>query len=121
MFPAQLEPVRQEKHSSSAVEVIACFGQVRKIWLQLAWPDSAGAFIFITRLTDVSGAAGARSPRVGIGSHLYLWRSQNFCSEAVCYSEMMTRKIERNQLGRDYKSFTVQVKPRARQRGGVKR
>lgn len=61
----------------------------------------------------------ARLPRVGIGSHLYLWRSQNFCSEAVCYSEMMTRKIERNQLGRDYKSFTVQVKPRARQRGGL--
>eukprot|EP00066_Takifugu_rubripes_P013261 XP_011602527.1 PREDICTED: BAI1-associated protein 3 [Takifugu rubripes] len=81
----KLEPVGQEKHSSSAVEVIACFGQVRKIWLQLAWPDSAGAFIFITRLTD------------------------NFCSEAVCYSEMMTRKIERNQLGRDYKSFMVQL------------
>uniref|UniRef100_H3C752 BAI1 associated protein 3 n=1 Tax=Tetraodon nigroviridis TaxID=99883 RepID=H3C752_TETNG len=81
----KLEPVQQEKHSSSAVEVAACFGQVRKIWLQLAWPDSAGAFIFITRLTD------------------------NFCSEAVCYSEMMTRRIERNQLGRDYKSFTVQL------------
>lgn len=36
---------------------------------------------------------------------------QNFCSEAVCYSEMITRKIERNQLGRDHKNFTVQVKP----------
>uniref|UniRef100_A0A8C5EGU1 BAI1 associated protein 3 n=1 Tax=Gouania willdenowi TaxID=441366 RepID=A0A8C5EGU1_GOUWI len=42
------------KHSSSAVEVTACFSQVREIWLQLAWPDSAGAFIFVTRLTDVS-------------------------------------------------------------------
>ncbi|XP_035472103.2 BAI1-associated protein 3 [Scophthalmus maximus] len=81
----QLEPVQQAKHSSSAVEVTTCFGQVREIWLQLAWPDSAGAFIFVTRLTD------------------------NFCSEAVCYSEMMTRKIERNQLGRDHKSFTVQL------------
>lgn len=65
VFPAQLEPVGQEKHSSSAVEVIACFGQVRKIWLQLAWPDSAGAFIFITRLTDVSGTAGARTSAAG--------------------------------------------------------
>ncbi|KAK5855875.1 hypothetical protein PBY51_007512 [Eleginops maclovinus] len=80
-----LEPVLQAKHSSSAVEVTTCFSQVRQIWLQLAWPDSAGAFIFVTRLTD------------------------NFCSEAVCYSEMMTRKIERNQQGRDYKSFTVQL------------
>ncbi|TKS92150.1 BAI1-associated protein 3 [Collichthys lucidus] len=81
----KLEPVHQAKHSSSAVEVTACLSQVREIWLQLAWPDSAGAFIFITRLTD------------------------NFCSEAVCYSEMITRKIERNQLGRDHKSFTVQL------------
>uniref|UniRef100_A0A3Q2R0E3 BAI1 associated protein 3 n=1 Tax=Fundulus heteroclitus TaxID=8078 RepID=A0A3Q2R0E3_FUNHE len=79
------QPVQQAKHSSSAVEVTACFSQVREIWLQLAWPDSAGAFIFVTRLTD------------------------NFCSEAVCYSEMMTRKIERNQVGRDPKNFTVQL------------
>ncbi|XP_071374772.1 BAI1-associated protein 3 [Centroberyx affinis] len=81
----KLEPVQQAKYSSSAVEVTACFSQVREIWFQLAWPDSAGAFIFVTRLTD------------------------NFCSEAVCYSEMVTRKIERNQLGRDHKSFTVQL------------
>ncbi|KAM6914800.1 BAI1-associated protein 3 [Lycodopsis pacificus] len=81
----KLEPVQQAQHSSSAVEVVRCFSQVREIWLQLAWPDSAGAFIFVTRLTD------------------------NFCSEAVCYSEMITRKIERNQLGRDHKSFTVQL------------
>ncbi|MEQ2302171.1 hypothetical protein AMECASPLE_003868 [Ameca splendens] len=81
----QLQPVQQAKHSSSTVEVTSCFSQVREIWLQLAWPDSAGAFIFVTRLTD------------------------NFCSEAVCYSELMTRKIERNQRGRDYKSFTVQL------------
>lgn len=53
-FCGQLDPVQQAKHSSSAVEVTACFSQVREIWLQLAWPDSAGAFIFITRLTDVS-------------------------------------------------------------------
>uniref|UniRef100_A0AAQ6IDJ5 BAI1 associated protein 3 n=2 Tax=Anabas testudineus TaxID=64144 RepID=A0AAQ6IDJ5_ANATE len=81
----KLEPVQQGKHSSSAVDVAMCFSQVREIWLQLAWPDSAGAFIFVTRLTD------------------------NFCSEAVWYSEMITHKIERNQLGRDHKSFTVQL------------
>lgn len=53
----QLEPVQQAKHSSSAVEVATCFSQVREIWLQLAWPDSAGAFIFVTRLTDVSATS----------------------------------------------------------------
>ncbi|XP_008327716.1 BAI1-associated protein 3 [Cynoglossus semilaevis] len=81
----KLELLQQAKQSSSAMEVTACFSQVRQIWLQMAWPDSAGAFIFVTRLTD------------------------NFCSEAVCYSEMITRRIERNQLGRDHKSFTVQL------------
>ncbi|KTG05130.1 hypothetical protein cypCar_00022231 [Cyprinus carpio] len=34
---------------------------------------------------------------------------QNFCSEAVCYAELIKRKIERGQLGRDHKSFIVQV------------
>ncbi|CAL8303197.1 unnamed protein product [Merluccius merluccius] len=81
----KLEPVQQDKHSCSAEEVTACFSQVREIWSQLAWPDSAGAFIFVTRLTD------------------------NFCSEAVCYSEMITRKIERNQQGLNHKSLTVQL------------
>nr|XP_055045759.1 BAI1-associated protein 3 [Misgurnus anguillicaudatus]XP_055045766.1 BAI1-associated protein 3 [Misgurnus anguillicaudatus] len=82
----ELEPIQsQTKHSSSAVDVTVCFSQVREFWAQLAWPDSAGAFIFITRLTD------------------------NFCSEAVCYAELIKRKIERDQLERDHKSFVVQV------------
>uniref|UniRef100_A0A665VDL9 BAI1 associated protein 3 n=1 Tax=Echeneis naucrates TaxID=173247 RepID=A0A665VDL9_ECHNA len=53
----KLVPVQLAKHSSSAVEVTSCFSQVREIWLQLAWPDSAGAFIFVTRLTDVSATS----------------------------------------------------------------
>ncbi|XP_072532527.1 BAI1-associated protein 3 [Salminus brasiliensis] len=81
----KLEPIPQAKHSFSAVDVTACFSQVREFWTQLAWPDSAGAFIFITRLTD------------------------NFCSEAVSYSELLKRKIERSQLSRDHRSFTVQL------------
>lgn len=61
VFCEQLEPVHQAKHSSSAVDVTTCFSQVREIWLQLAWPDSAGAFIFITRLTDVSATSSVRT------------------------------------------------------------
>uniref|UniRef100_A0A672Y9H9 BAI1 associated protein 3 n=1 Tax=Sphaeramia orbicularis TaxID=375764 RepID=A0A672Y9H9_9TELE len=58
----QIDPVQEAKHSSSAVEVTTCFSQVREIWLQLAWPDSAGAFIFITRLTDVSATSNINIP-----------------------------------------------------------
>ncbi|TSZ68978.1 BAI1-associated protein 3 [Bagarius yarrelli] len=82
----QFEPIQQSaKHSVSAVDVTTCFSQVQEFWTQLAWPDSAGAFIFITRLTD------------------------NLCSEAVCYAELLKRKIERNQLGQEQRTFIMQL------------
>uniref|UniRef100_A0A4W3IYC6 BAI1 associated protein 3 n=1 Tax=Callorhinchus milii TaxID=7868 RepID=A0A4W3IYC6_CALMI len=56
-----LEPVDSlSRHSSSAVDVVTCFSQIRNFWLQLAWPDPMGAFIFITRITDVSNWEGVR-------------------------------------------------------------
>ncbi|KAJ8344639.1 hypothetical protein SKAU_G00288320 [Synaphobranchus kaupii] len=82
----QLAPIHSlAKHSSSAVDITSCFTQVRDFWVQLDWPDSAGAFIFVTRLTD------------------------DFCSAAVCYCELIKRKIERGQLGHDHKTLTVQL------------
>lgn len=43
-------------------------------------------------------------------SQFFLDVWQNFCSEAVCYAELIKRKIERGQLGQDHnKSFIVQV------------
>lgn len=60
----------------------------------------------------MGGEGGDGISSVSVGAR------QNFCSEAVCYSEMMTRKLERSQLGRDYKSFATQVKPRARHQRG---
>ncbi|MGH0146839.1 UNVERIFIED_CONTAM: hypothetical protein FKN15_034849 [Acipenser sinensis] len=73
------------KHSSSAVDVTTCFNQVKEFWVQLAWPDSAGAFIFVTRLTA------------------------DVCSAAVCYSELIKRKIERRQHGQENKHLTNQL------------
>ncbi|RXM32505.1 BAI1-associated protein 3 [Acipenser ruthenus] len=73
------------KHSSSAVDVTTCFNQVKEFWVQLAWPDSAGAFIFVTRLTA------------------------DVCSAAVCYSELIKRKIERSQHGQENKHLTNQL------------
>ncbi|KAI1896204.1 hypothetical protein AGOR_G00092400 [Albula goreensis] len=82
----QLEPVHNlSKHSTSAVDVTTCFNQVQQFWVQLAWPDSAGAFIFVTRLTD------------------------DVCSAAVFYSEQIKRKVERSQHGPDSKTFTSQL------------
>ncbi|XP_035252794.1 BAI1-associated protein 3 [Anguilla anguilla] len=82
----QLAPIHSlAKHSSSAVDITSCFTQVRDFWVQLDWPDSAGAFIFVTRLTD------------------------DFCSAAVCYCELIKRKIERTQLGQDLKALTIQL------------
>ncbi|KAK1164971.1 BAI1-associated protein 3-like isoform X1 [Acipenser oxyrinchus oxyrinchus] len=73
------------KHSSSAVDVTTCLNQVKEFWVQLAWPDSAGAFIFVARLTD------------------------DVCSAAVCYSELIKRKIERSQHGQENKHLTNQL------------
>uniref|UniRef100_A0A8C9SAS9 BAI1 associated protein 3 n=1 Tax=Scleropages formosus TaxID=113540 RepID=A0A8C9SAS9_SCLFO len=44
----------QVKHSTSAIDITACFNQIREYWTQLAWPDSAETFTFVTHLTDVS-------------------------------------------------------------------
>ncbi|XP_069503301.1 BAI1-associated protein 3 [Ambystoma mexicanum] len=60
------------KHSSSAVDVTACFSQIREFWIQLAWPDSAEAFVFLTQLTD------------------------DICSAAIQYSEAIKRKVDKN-------------------------
>nr|XP_015215507.1 PREDICTED: BAI1-associated protein 3 isoform X1 [Lepisosteus oculatus] len=82
----QLVPVHTlSKHSTSAVDVTSCFNQVREFWVQLAWPDSAGAFIFVTRLTD------------------------DVCSAAICYSDLIKRKIERSQMLQDNKNLTNQL------------
>lgn len=120
MWMAQFEPVQQHaKHSVSAVDVTTCFSEVQEFWTQLAWPDSAGAFIFITRLTDVSSCLW----KISVNSQLkwyvdirsaeticgYCCSMQNLCSEAVCYAELLKRKIERNQLGQDHRTFTMQV------------
>nr|XP_033819287.1 BAI1-associated protein 3 isoform X2 [Geotrypetes seraphini]XP_033819288.1 BAI1-associated protein 3 isoform X2 [Geotrypetes seraphini] len=60
------------KHSSSAVDLTTCFSQIREFWVQLAWPDSAEAFAFMTQLTD------------------------NICNSAIQYSEAIKRKVDRD-------------------------
>lgn len=67
----KLDPVDTlSKHSSSAVDVVTCFTQIKSFWLQLAWPDPMGAFVFVTKITD------------------------DICNAAVMYSEMIRQKAD---------------------------
>uniref|UniRef100_UPI00398E523B BAI1-associated protein 3 isoform X2 n=1 Tax=Pristiophorus japonicus TaxID=55135 RepID=UPI00398E523B len=67
----QLDPIDTlSKHSSSAVDVVTCFTQIKNFWLQLAWPDPMGAFVFVTKITD------------------------DICNAAVMYSEMVREKAD---------------------------
>ncbi|XP_078273899.1 BAI1-associated protein 3 [Rhinoraja longicauda] len=76
----QLDPVDTlSKHSSSAVDVVTCFTQIKSFWLQLAWPDPMGAFVFVTKITD------------------------DICNAAVMYSEMIRQKAD------DQKKITQQL------------
>ncbi|XP_078414552.1 BAI1-associated protein 3 [Cetorhinus maximus] len=76
----QLDPVDTlSKHSNSAVDVVTCFTQIKSFWLQLAWPDPMGAFVFVTKITD------------------------DICNAAVMYSEMVRRKAD------DQKKITQQL------------
>ncbi|XP_043945482.1 BAI1-associated protein 3 isoform X2 [Protopterus annectens] len=60
------------KHSSSAVDVTTCVSHIKDFWIQLAWPDPEGAFIFVTQLTD------------------------DVCNAAVRYSDIIKRKVDRS-------------------------
>ncbi|XP_049534834.1 protein unc-13 homolog 4B-like isoform X3 [Anopheles darlingi] len=40
------------KYSSSAVDTLAIFYQIKIFWQQLAWPDVEGAYIFVAKIVD---------------------------------------------------------------------
>ncbi|XP_029433484.1 BAI1-associated protein 3 isoform X2 [Rhinatrema bivittatum] len=73
------------KHSCSAVDVTTCFSQIREFWVQLAWPDSAEAFVFMTQLTD------------------------NICNSAIQYSEAIKRKVDRGHQSLEQTVMTEQL------------
>lgn len=41
------------KHSTSALDVTACFYQIREFWKQLSWPDQLVSYNFIMKIIDV--------------------------------------------------------------------
>jgi BAI1-associated protein 3 len=42
------------KYSSSAVDTLAIFYQIKVFWQQLDWPEAEGAFTFVGKIIDVS-------------------------------------------------------------------
>lgn len=49
----QLVPVDDSvKYSSSAVDTLAIFYQIKIFWQQLAWPDAEGAYMFVGKIVD---------------------------------------------------------------------
>lgn len=53
----KLHPVDETvKYSSSAVDTLAIFYQIKIFWQQLDWPDIEGAYIFVAKIVDVSAS-----------------------------------------------------------------
>lgn len=51
----KLVPVDETvKYSSSAVDTLAIFYQIKIFWQQLGWPDAEGAYMFVGKIVDVS-------------------------------------------------------------------
>lgn len=49
----KLTPVDDSvKYSSSAVDTLAIFYQIKIFWQQLAWPDAEGSYIFVSKIVD---------------------------------------------------------------------
>lgn len=42
------------KYSSSAVDTLAIFYQIKIFWQQLDWPDAEGSYTFVAKIVDVS-------------------------------------------------------------------
>lgn len=42
------------KYSSSGVDTLAIFYQIKIFWQQLAWPDVEGCYTFVAKIIDVS-------------------------------------------------------------------
>ncbi|XP_071964028.1 BAI1-associated protein 3-like isoform X2 [Antedon mediterranea] len=40
------------KHSTSAVDVACCFGQIGEFYSKLDWPDIEGSYVFVMKITD---------------------------------------------------------------------
>ncbi|KZC11069.1 BAI1-associated protein 3 [Dufourea novaeangliae] len=57
------------KHCTSAIDVTACFYQIKEFWKKLAWPDVPGSYNSVLKVVDA------------------------ICSSASCYAEITHQKL----------------------------
>lgn len=61
--PGQLQPLQSGavpiKHSSSAVDLVACVQPICQLWDQLFWPDPEEAFMLMVKLTEVPSSTNS--------------------------------------------------------------
>lgn len=64
--PSQLQPLQAGavpiKHSSSAVDLVACIQPVCQLWEQLSWPDPEEAFMLMVKITEVNDQESGHQP-----------------------------------------------------------
>lgn len=57
LFSSQLQPLQTGatpiKHSSSAVDLVACVQPICQLWEKLHWPDPEEAFMLMVKITEV--------------------------------------------------------------------
>lgn len=80
----KLVPVDETvKYSSSAVDTLAIFYQIKIFWQQLGWPDIEGSYMFVGKIVD------------------------DICRCCVYYADKMSKRVEELYVGTNQERFEV--------------
>ncbi|XP_078347490.1 BAI1-associated protein 3-like isoform X1 [Oculina patagonica] len=71
-------------HSTSAIDAVGCFHQIREFWKKIDWPDPSGSYVFVMQITN------------------------QICSSASYYADLLFEKmIKNNYYDEDPSQFDV--------------
>ncbi|KAJ7390160.1 BAI1-associated protein [Desmophyllum pertusum] len=71
-------------HSTSAIDAVGCFHQIREFWKKIDWPDASGSYVFVMQITN------------------------QICSSASYYADLLFEKmIKNNYYDEDPSQFDV--------------
>ncbi|XP_020817784.1 protein unc-13 homolog 4B isoform X2 [Drosophila serrata] len=71
------------KYSSSAVDTLSIFYQIKIFWQQLDWPEVEGSYIFVAKIVN------------------------DLCRCCIFYAQQMSRRVENIHLGDNNKNFVL--------------
>ncbi|XP_017124116.1 protein unc-13 homolog 4B isoform X2 [Drosophila elegans] len=71
------------KYSSSAVDTLSIFYQIKIFWQQLDWPEVEGSYIFVAKIVN------------------------DLCRCCIFYAQQMSRRVENINIGDNNKNFTL--------------